>query len=152
MKFLRVLIFAIFPAIRKNKFPQIKITANIFPAKIYSRVNILYDLNSLHKNTVQCSITTYLFHSETKRYTMNNWFYIGYVYRSFVWKYVFLLHVLTKKENIINAVSWVLSENRKNYFPARKTNLYCSQKLVPVKYKKCPIRKNKLRQKFRATL
>ena len=41
MKFLRVLIFAIFPAIRKNKFPQIKITANIFPAKIYSRVNIL---------------------------------------------------------------------------------------------------------------
>ena len=83
---------------------------------------------------------------------MNNWFYIGYVYRSFVWKYVFLLHVLTKKENIINAVSWVLSENRKNYFPARKTNLYCSQNLVPPKYKKCPIRKNKLRQKFRATL
>ena len=43
-KFLRVLIFAffaVFPAIRKNKFPQIKITANIFPAKIYSRVNIL---------------------------------------------------------------------------------------------------------------
>ena len=42
--FYRVLmfaIFAIFLAIRKNKFPQIKITANIFPAKIYSRVNIL---------------------------------------------------------------------------------------------------------------
>ena len=34
-------IFAIYPAIRKNKFQQIKITANIFPAKIYSRVNIL---------------------------------------------------------------------------------------------------------------
>ena len=33
---LQVLIFAIFPAIRKNKFPQIKITANI-----YSRVYIL---------------------------------------------------------------------------------------------------------------
>ena len=32
----RVLIFAIFLAIRKNKFPQIKI-----PANIYSRVNIL---------------------------------------------------------------------------------------------------------------
>ena len=44
-KFLRVLIFAffaVFPAIRKNKFPQIKITANIFPAKIYSRVNTLW--------------------------------------------------------------------------------------------------------------
>ena len=43
-KFLRVLIFAffaVFPAIRKNKFPQIKVTTNIFPAKIYSRVNIL---------------------------------------------------------------------------------------------------------------
>ena len=25
----------------QNKFPQIKITANIFPEKIYSRVNIL---------------------------------------------------------------------------------------------------------------
>ena len=41
MKFLRVLVFAIFPAIRKNKFPQIKITTNIFPTKIYSRENIL---------------------------------------------------------------------------------------------------------------
>ena len=38
---LRVLIFAVFPAIRKNKFPSIKITRNIFLAKIYSRVNIL---------------------------------------------------------------------------------------------------------------
>ena len=35
------LIFAILPAIHKNKFPQIKITAKIFLAKIYSRVNIL---------------------------------------------------------------------------------------------------------------
>ena len=41
-KFLRVLIFAIFPAIRKNEFPQKKIDAKIFPAKIYSRVNILW--------------------------------------------------------------------------------------------------------------
>ena len=43
-KFLRIPIFAIsavFPAIRKNKFPQIKIIAHIFPAKIYFRVNIL---------------------------------------------------------------------------------------------------------------
>ena len=49
-KFLRVLIFAIFPAIGKNKFPQIKITANIFPKKIYSRVNIFSNLNLLHRN------------------------------------------------------------------------------------------------------
>ena len=39
MKFLRILMFAIFagfPAIRKNKFPQIKITTNIFPQKVTS--------------------------------------------------------------------------------------------------------------------
>ena len=41
--------FAIFQAIRKNKFPQIKNTANIFPAKIFATVNILYNLNLLHK-------------------------------------------------------------------------------------------------------
>ena len=40
-KFLRVLIFAIFAAICKNKFPKIKIAVNIFPAKIYLGVNIL---------------------------------------------------------------------------------------------------------------
>ena len=40
-KYLLVLIFAIFPAIRKNKFSQINDTGNIFPIKIYSRVNIL---------------------------------------------------------------------------------------------------------------
>ena len=39
--FLRVLIFAVFPAIRKNRFRQIKITTNIFSAKIYSNVDIL---------------------------------------------------------------------------------------------------------------
>ena len=99
--FLRVLIFAIFPAIRKNKFPKIKITANIFPAKKYI---VFSNLNSLHKNTIPrnrvCSITTCLFHSETKRYTTKYWF--------IVWKYVFLLHVLNKNENIINAGYWVL--------------------------------------------
>ena len=41
---------------------------------------------------------------------MKYWFYIGYAHRSIVWKYVFLLHVLNKNENIINAGYWVLSE------------------------------------------
>ena len=41
--FLRVLIFAIFPAIRKNKFPQIKITAN----PDFSRKNLLQSKYSL---------------------------------------------------------------------------------------------------------
>jgi len=42
---LRVLIFAIFAgffAICQNNFPQNKITANFFSAKIYSTVEILY--------------------------------------------------------------------------------------------------------------
>ena len=44
-KFLQVLIFAIFavfPAIRKNKFPRIKIVEHTFPAKINSRLKIQY--------------------------------------------------------------------------------------------------------------
>ena len=50
---LRVLIFAVSQRSAKNKFPQIKISANIFLAKIYSRVNALFsNLNSLLKNTV----------------------------------------------------------------------------------------------------
>ena len=64
-KFLWVLIcaiFAVFSAIRRNKFPQIKITANSFPAKIYSRV----------RNRV-CSITSCLFHSETTKWWFIAW-------------------------------------------------------------------------------
>ena len=34
--------FAFFPAIHKNKFPQIKIMANIFLVKIYSGVNLAW--------------------------------------------------------------------------------------------------------------
>ena len=37
-----------------------------------------------------------------------------YAHRSIFGKFVFLLHVLDKNENIINARYWVLSENRKN--------------------------------------
>ena len=62
-------------------------------------------------------------HSGTKRYTMNWWFYIGYAYRSTVIPYVFLLYVLDKNENIINAWYWALSEKLKNLFLAIKTNL-----------------------------
>ena len=40
-KFLQGLIFAIFPAIRKNKYAQKKLPQTFFPAKIYSWVNIL---------------------------------------------------------------------------------------------------------------
>ena len=40
---------------------------------------------------------------------MNYWCYVGYAYRSIF----FLLHVLNKNNDIINAEYWVLSENRK---------------------------------------
>ena len=93
-KFFRVLIFVIFSAIRKNKFLQTFFPQKFSPEKFSN-------LNSLHKNTVLrncvCSITTFtcLFHSETRQYTMNDWFYIGYACRSSIsvahtqqkWKY-----------------------------------------------------------------
>ena len=60
---------AIFPAIHKRKFSQIKTTANIFPVKIFFRGEIFFNLNSLHKNTLLtnriCLITNCLFRSET---------------------------------------------------------------------------------------
>ena len=55
-------IFAVFPAIRKNmlNFLQIKITANIFPAKIYSRENILWPEIATQKYSTKksCLFTT----------------------------------------------------------------------------------------------
>ena len=54
-KLLRVVfftIFAIFPAIRKNNFPQ-KINGNIFPAKIYSRSSIKYTLTKIYYTKIQ---------------------------------------------------------------------------------------------------
>ena len=53
-----------------------------------------------------CSITTPLFHSETKQYAMN-WFYMVYAHLSTVWKYVFLLlpdwtHLTNLKTKILS--------------------------------------------------
>ena len=109
-KFLRVRIFAsfaVFPAIHNNKFPQIKIIAHTFPVKINPRVNILQLKFATQKysTTKSCLFNHNLiapFDSETTKYCF------------FAWKYEFLLHVLNKNENIINAGYWVLSENRKN--------------------------------------
>ena len=119
---------------RKSKITANKDYRNPFPAKIYSRVNIL-SVNSLHKNTVLrnriCSITTCLICSETKRYTMKYWF--------IVWKDVFLSHLLNKKENIINLVTGYslyflkiskinaqqekpICPNRKNWVPQNTKN------------------------------
>ena len=60
--------FAILPAIRENKFPQIEITANIFPAKSYSRV--------FSKSCLSCQSQLVSFIQKQTKY----WF--------IVWKYV----------------------------------------------------------------
>ena len=54
--------------------------------------------------SVQSQLVSFI--KETKRYTTKYWF--------IVWKHVFLLEVLNKNENIINAGYWLLSKNRKN--------------------------------------
>ena len=81
LKFLQVLIFAIFPVI-SCKLWQIKIAANIFPTKNLLQNKIFSNLNSLHKNTVPrnhvCSITSCLFHSVTKWYYYELLVFIGY--------------------------------------------------------------------------
>ena len=111
---------SIFPAICKNRVPQIKITATIFPAKIYSRVIIFVlrfaTLNTEVKNRV-CSITTWL------RYTMNYRFYIRCAYHSYctVWKYVFLLHVLNKNEILSMLGTWYFVKMAKISFQREKT-------------------------------
>ena len=58
----------------QKKGAQINITANIFPAQ-FTPEQIFSNLNSLHENAELrsrvYSVTTCLFRSETKRYTMN---------------------------------------------------------------------------------
>ena len=55
---------------------------------------------------------------------------LGYAYRTVVLfdNMYFLLHLLKKNENSINAVYLALSKNRKNYFSARKINLSFNRK------------------------
>ena len=113
-KFLPVLsfaIFAVFPAIRKNKFPQTKITANIFPAKIYSRVNILKLKFATQKYSTKKSC---LFnHNLSLSFRNSKYWFIA-------WKYVFVLHVLNKKENIINLTSTAYFLKSPKLIPSKK--------------------------------
>ena len=92
MKFLRVLIFVIFPAICKNKFPQIKITASIFSTKIYSGENILYLKFTTQKYSTKKSC---LFYYNMSLLFRNKVVYneilvlntaVGYTHRNIVWK------------------------------------------------------------------
>ena len=59
---------------------------------------------SLRNRVCSITIATCLFHSQTKRYTMNYRFYIGYAYLSII--VGFFWHVINKNENIINAGYW----------------------------------------------
>ena len=126
----------IFPAIRKKKFPQIKITANIFPAKIYSRVNILslkfatrkYSTNKscLFNHNLSLSFRNKTVYNEIPVYCFENLY--------FCCKYSIKTKILP-----------VLGSG------CKKNQSFLIAKLVPAKHKKSPIRKNKLQQKFRAT-
>ena len=115
-------LFAIFPAIRKNKLPQIKFTANIFSEK-FTPEQIFSKVNSLQKNTVVrncvCLTTTCSLHPETKWVQWITDF--TYAYCSIVWKYIFPLHVRKKNENNINVGYRVLD------------TFWKSQKLIPSK-------------------
>ena len=101
-KFLRVLIFAIFavfPAIRKNKFPRIKIVEPTFPAKINSRLKIqYYEIVSVQS---QLALSLSFRNNEILVYCLKICISIARI-------------VLNKYENIINAGYWAVSENRKN--------------------------------------
>ena len=66
--------FTIFRVIGNNKFLQKIITANFNPAKIYSKLNILWLKFATQKYGTKkycvCLMTS-LFHSETKQYAMD---------------------------------------------------------------------------------
>ena len=128
---MRVLIFAIVPTIRKNKFPQIKINA-----KIYSILNFL--LNSLHKNTILrnrvCSQLV-SFVQKQNGIRMNYWFYIGYAHRSIV-RYFYCTYSI--KTKILSMLGLVLSETQQKLIPSKKHQSVLIAKLVPAKHTKKP--------------
>ena len=120
-------IFAlIFPAIPKNKFPQTFFPQKFTPEKIFSNLNLL------HKHTVlrnrACSITTCLFHSETKRCTMNYWYYIGFAYGIVLFENMYFYCTYLAKTKILPMlgtgyflkISKINSQQEKPICPNRK--------------------------------
>ena len=105
--------FCDFQAIHKNKFPRIKIT--IFPAKIYSRVNILY-LKFATQDITKKSCLSEIVPLSFRNKTVCNELLVLHRVRipKYCLRVCILLHVLNENENIINAEYWVISENRKN--------------------------------------
>ena len=90
-------------------FPPIKITANIFPDKIYSRVNILYKVKfATQKYSTKKSC---LFNLNLSLLFGNKTVYKEIV--AYCLKICIFYCTLNKNENVINAGYCVLSENRK---------------------------------------
>ena len=82
---------------------------------------------------------------------MNHWYYIGSAYGNIVWKYVFLLHVLNKNENNINAGS-PSNQHQYKHHPSKKNQSVLIVKISSRKTQKITNpQKYKLPQKFRAT-
>ena len=119
-----------------------------FPAKIY---NIFSNLNSLHKNTVLrnrvCSITTCLFRSETKRYTMKYRRTPQYCLKNNVHFYC----MYSIKIKILSTLGTGYFLKIVKLIPSLKNQSALIAKISSRKQKKSLICKNKLPQKFRAT-
>ena len=135
-KFSRVPIFvffAIFPAISsKNKFPQIKITVNIFPAKI--RYNFL----SFRNKTVYNKILVL----HRVRFE-NTYFYCTYLIKTKI------ISMLGTSRSFSLGTGYFLKIEKIN--SQKKNQSVLIAKISSRKHKKSPIRKIKLPQNFRAT-
>ena len=121
--------FAIFPAIRKNKFPQIKTIRNIFSEKIYSRVNIKFATQNTIQKHRACSIATCVFHYETKPYTMNYWFdhtQGTHTVVLFENMYSYQTHFITKTKISLMLGTWCFLKTAK--VNSQQENLVCSNR------------------------
>ena len=61
--------------------------------------------------------------SELRKSNLFYWFYIGYAHRSIDWKYVFLLHVVDKNENIISDLSGPFWNSQKFIISKKKKTI-----------------------------
>ena len=97
----------IFPASRKNKFPQKNIPANIFPAKIYSEaVNILYLEFAFFFVVAKNALLKIVSVRVCNRMTEKSNLFCSVKHRSthtvLLLENITSIHVLNKNENIIN--------------------------------------------------
>ena len=93
----------IFPASRKNKFPQKNIPANIFPAKIYSEaVNILYLEFAFFFVVAKNALLKIVSVRVCNRMTEKSNLFCSVKHTVLLLENITSIHVLNKNENIIN--------------------------------------------------